>query len=85
MGWNTEILCTPVRRLDDTRISHITDRASRPLTNIPVRMTEGIWQYDSCDMGQFVNIAVEHQEPAKVLSQLGNTRHPPVYGEYKCC
>ena len=32
-----------------------------------------------------VNIAAEHQEPAEVLSQLGNTSNPPVYGEYKCC
>ena len=31
------------------------------------------------------NIAAEHQEPAEVLSQLGNTSNPPVYGEYKCC
>ena len=48
---------------------------------------EGIRQYDSCDMGQSdnVNIAAEHQEPAEVLSQLGNTSNPPVYGEYKCC
>ena len=31
------------------------------------------------------NIAAEHQEPAEVLSQLGDTSNPPVYGEYKCC
>ena len=31
-----------------------------------------------------VNIAAEHQEPAGVMSQLGNTSGPPVYSEYKC-
>ena len=31
------------------------------------------------------NIAAEHQEPAEVLSQLGNTSNPPVYRKYKCC
>ena len=32
-----------------------------------------------------MNIATEHQEPAKVLSQLDNMSNSPVYGEYKCC
>ena len=51
------------------------------------RHLEGIRQYDSCGTGQSdnVKIAAEHQEPAEVLSQLGNTSNPPVYGEYKCC
>ena len=31
------------------------------------------------------NIIAKHQEPAEVLSQLGNTSNHPVYGEYKCC
>ena len=50
-------------------------------------IVEGIRQYDSSDTGHSdnVNIAVEHQEPAEVLSQLGNTSNSPVYGEYKCC
>ena len=30
-----------------------------------------------------VNITSEHQEPAEVLSQLGNTSNSPVYREYK--
>ena len=48
---------------------------------------EGIRQYDSCDTGHSdnANIAAEHQEPAEVLSQLGDMSNPPVYGEYKCC
>ena len=48
---------------------------------------EGIRQYDSCDTGHSdnANIAAEHQEPAEVLSQLGDTSNPPFYGEYKCC
>ena len=48
---------------------------------------EGIPQYHSCDTGQSdnVNIVAEHQEPAEVLFQLGNTSNPPVHGEYKCC
>ena len=48
---------------------------------------EGIRQCDSCDTGQSDNVKIvaEHQEPAEVLSQLGNTSNPPVYGEYKCC
>ena len=50
-------------------------------------LIEGIRQYDSCDTGQSdnVNIAAEHQEPGEVLSPLGNTSNPPVYGEDKCC
>ena len=48
---------------------------------------EGIRQYDSCDTGHSdnENIAAEHQEPAEVLSQIGDTSNPPVYGEYRCC
>ena len=58
-----------------------------PICTLEVGLLEGIRQYDSCDTGQSdnVNIAAEHQEPAEVLSQLGNTSNPPVYGEYKCC
>ena len=48
---------------------------------------EGIRQDDSSDMGQFRqrNIAAGHKEPVEVLSQIGDTSKPPVYGEYKCC
>ena len=48
---------------------------------------EGIRQYNPCDTGHSdnANIAAEHQEPAEVLSQSGDTSNPPVYGEYKCC
>ena len=31
------------------------------------------------------NIAAEYQDPAEMLSQLGDTSNHPVYGEYKCC
>ena len=62
-------------------------RAQIRHTEGQIRHTEGIRQYDSCYTGQSdnVKIAAEHQEPAEVLSQLGNTSNPPDYGEYKCC
>ena len=72
--------------MSDFKLARVTLVDIYHMYHLKRAQTEGIRQYDSCDTGHSdnANIAAEHQEPAEVLSQLGDTSNPPVYGEYKC-